>query len=83
MLPPPVSRLAEAGGDAEEGLADLVLLQVAGGVLADDARIDPASGIIVSFPRKGDFLGFTNVPSLGAKNIQGLFSRSNTTPCSR
>ena len=38
---PPVPRPAEARRDPQDRLADLVLLALAGGVVADDAGVDP------------------------------------------
>ena len=60
MLAAPVSRLAEAGGDAEARLAHLVLLLLARRVLAHDASVDPGTdnGVVKSFVTRRNIKSF-------------------------
>ena len=73
MLPPAVSGLAVARRDPEERLADLVLLHVAGRVLADDASVDPEEikPLRSLFPEISvPFLGIFR-PKSGLKKLSG------------
>ena len=53
VLPPAVARLAEARGHAQLRLAHLVLLPVAGRVLAHDASVDPKADSNKDFSSEG------------------------------
>ena len=43
VVPPTVARPAETRGDSQNRLANFVLLKLARGVVAHDARVDPAT----------------------------------------